>query len=275
VLEAAASAERPSEHPLAKAVLAEAGALSVSVAEPETFDYTPGQGVVCSVAGEEIVVGNRSLLAGRGIHVEQLASRRDGFSVVLVARDGQLLGAIDLTDVLRPEAVSAVQALRALGIRTALVSGDRTAIATAIGTELGVDQVDAELLPEQKLTRVRGLLAQGKTVAMIGDGINDAPALMQASVGVAMGSGTDLARESAHVMLLGDDLLRFVGALRIARRCRRIILQNFAGTLLVDGTGMALAAAGLLNPLLAAFIHVASELGFILNSARLLPQGDG
>lgn len=271
VLAAAAIAERPSEHPLGKALLAQAAKLAVAVAEPETFDYTPGKGVVCTLAGEEIVVGNRGLLAERGIDTRGLARSRDGVSEVLVARGARLLGAIWMADVLRPEAVAAIRALRAMGVRTELVTGDALVIATAIGQELGVDRVAAELLPEQKVARVRTLLAQGKTVAMIGDGINDAPALMQASVGVAMGSGTEVARESAPVVLLGNDLLKFVSTLHLARQCRRIIRQNFAGTLLVDGVGVGLAAAGLLNPLLAAFIHVTSELAFILNSARLLP----
>jgi P-type E1-E2 ATPase len=136
---------------------------------------------------------------------------------------------------------------------------------------LGVDEIVSELLPEDKLHYVKQLTEKGHKVAMVGDGVNDAPALMQASVGVAMGSGTDVARESADVVLIGSDLSKLVETLRTARRCRRTIMQNFVGTLVVDSIGVGLAAFGFLNPLLAAFIHVSSEMTFILNSARLLP----
>jgi Cd2+/Zn2+-exporting ATPase/Cu+-exporting ATPase len=152
------------------------------------------------------------------------------------------------------------------------LTGDARPVAESVAHELGIPVVEAQLLPEEKLARIRELVATGHLVAMVGDGINDAPALAQASVGVAMGSGTDVARESADVVLLGNDLARFAQTLVIARQTRRIIWQNFAGTLLVDGVGIALAAVGVLGPLLAAFIHVASELTFILNSARLLPR---
>jgi Cd2+/Zn2+-exporting ATPase/Cu+-exporting ATPase len=201
-----------------------------------------------------------------------LAPPTEGQTEVLVARSGQAIGAIRLCDVLRPEAREAIRELRDLGLRTVLLTGDSVLVAQAVGNRLQIDEVCAELMPQQKQQYVEALQRDGQTVAMIGDGVNDAPALAQASVGVAMGSGTAVAMESADVVLIGSDLGKFVETVRIARRCKRIIWQNFAGTLVVDGLGVSLAALGLLNPLLAAFIHVASELTFILNSTRLLPR---
>jgi P-type Cu+ transporter len=272
VIRAAAVAERRSEHPVGKAVLARAAEGRLVAVEPDRFSYTPGKGVVAELGGERYIAGNEALLTDHGIGLSVLgAEAGDGVSPVFVARGGQLLGVIEIADTIRPEAADAVRALRAMGIRTILLTGDGRQVAHAIDRELGVDEVAAELLPDEKRLRVETLVQQGHTVAMVGDGINDAPALTAASVGVAMGSGTDVARESADVVLLGNDLLKFVETVRIARRTRRIIMQNFGGTLAVDMVGMGLAAAGLLSPLLAAFIHVTSELAFILNSARLLP----
>jgi len=273
VLEAAATAERRSEHPLASAVLRRASTAGIVPCDPDVFQYTPGQGIACLAGGEEILVGSRTLLRDRGVDIRTCPAPPREISEVLVARSGRFLGALHVADVLRPEAAQAVQALRDMGLRTILLTGDAAGIAAAVAARLGVDEVRGELLPEEKLARVRELLTQGRTVAMVGDGVNDAPALVQASVGIAMGSGTDVAMESADVVLLGSDLLRLVDTVRVARRCRRIIRQNFAGTLVVDGIGIGLAALALLTPLSAAFIHVASELAFILNSARLLPSG--
>ena len=193
-------------------------------------------------------------------------------SEVYVARDGVLLGAVAVADTVRPEAKRAIEALTAMKIRTILLTGDALPVAQAVGKSLGIAEIEAGLLPEDKLDRIQALVRQKRTVAMVGDGVNDAPALAEASVGIAMGSGTDVAQESADVVLLGNDLVRLVETLKVARRTRGIIWQNFAGTIIVDLAGIVLASIGLLNPLLAAFIHVTSELTFILNSARLLPQ---
>lgn len=276
LLEAAAIAERRSEHPLGAAIVQRAEALGLLRIEPDSFDYTPGRGVVARAAGEVILAGNRALLLEHGIadgalRVATLVDNRAALSEVAVARNGRFLGSILIADALRPEAAAAVRILKKMNIRTVLLTGDARTVADAIGAEAGVDDVEAELLPNQKVDAVRQLASSGRIVAMVGDGVNDAPALMEASVGVAMGSGTDVARESADVVLLGNNLSKFVETVKIARRARGIIRFNFAGTLVVDAIGVGLAAFGLLNPLLAAFIHVASELTFILNSARLLP----
>lgn len=188
-----------------------------------------------------------------------------------MAKNGRLLGAVAVGDVVRQESSAALAELRTLGLRTLLLSGDAANVARAIGEELGFDDVRADLLPDEKVEAIRDLVTRGAITAMVGDGINDAPALMQASVGIAMGSGTDVARESADVVLLGNDLTRLAETFRIARRARDIIRFNFLGTIAVDLVGVGLAAFGMLNPLLAALIHVVSELAFILNSARLLP----
>jgi heavy metal translocating P-type ATPase len=272
VLDAAAIAESRSEHPLGKAIVAYAKMQDRDLPEPEDFDYTPGKGVVARSGRAVLLVGNRALMKEHGVMLPStLSTAGEAASDILVARDGHFLGAITVADTIRPEARNAIEALGRMGMRTILLTGDTKAAATAVASSLGIREVVAEFLPEDKLTRVKDLVREGRVVAMLGDGINDAPALTQASVGVAMGSGTDVARESADIVLLGNDLVRFVDALVIAQRTRRIVWQNFVGTISVDAVGIVLAGLGFLNPLLAAFIHVASEMVFILNSARLLP----
>jgi heavy metal translocating P-type ATPase len=274
IIAAAAIAERKSEHPLAKAIIARAGELAIPVVEPDQFAYTPGKGVSADYRGEEIIVGNRTLLMERGVKsiLPVNGHGAGGVSEAYVAREGQWLGTIRIADVLRPEAKSAVAAMRDMGLKIVLLSGDAQEVTTLVGRDLGVDEAVGELLPDQKAKWVSELRGKNRKVAMVGDGINDAPALVEANVGIAMGSGTDVARESADVILIGSDLSKLVETLRIARRCHSIIMQNFVGTLVVDSIGVGMAAFGLLNPLLAAFIHVTSELAFILNSTRLLPR---
>ncbi len=273
LIETAAIAERKSEHPLAKAILDKAYELQLPAVDPDDFQYTPGKGIVCRSNDESIVVGNQLLLSEHGVALAPTDLASNTEARIFVARNGQLLGAINVADVLRPEAFEAMRILMEMGIQTVLLSGDSEAIATRIGAQLKVDKIYSNLLPDQKVEAIRTLRSAGHKVAMVGDGINDAPALIEANVGVAMGSGTDVARESADVVLLGNDLLKFVESVKIAKWCRQIIYQNFIGTLVVDGIGVGLAAFGLLNPLFAALIHVSSELVFILNSTRLLPRG--
>ena len=272
VIDAAASAEVRSEHPLGKAVVARALADGRKIQEPERFDYQPGRGITATVNGATIVVGNRALMAERGVDVcesRRISTRRRRFSS---RGQGGTLGRSRLPTRFGPTRRRRSKRSIAWESARVLLTGDTEPVARSVGNALGIAAVEAGLLPEMKLARIKSLVASGRVVAMVGDGINDAPALAEASVGVAMGSGTDVARESADVLLLGNDLEKFAEALAIARWTRKIILQNFIGTIAVDTVGIALAAVGLLSPPFAAFIHVASELTFIMNSARLLPR---
>lgn len=274
LLEAAASAERNSEHPLGRAIVRYAEQQEIAPVEPEHFDYRIGRGVLASLRGEQIVVGSRALfdelLLAIPWAIPSQSSDAEGTQIFVACGD-RYYGSILVTDQLRPSAIAAVKALQAMNIKVTLLTGDTRATAEAVAHQLGIARVHSELLPDQKTSIVGEEARKGRTVVMLGDGINDAPALSEATVGVAMGAGTDVARESADVVLIGNDLEKFVETVRVARNCRRIILQNFYGTLIVDTIGIGLAAFGYLNPLLATFIHVASELTFILNSTRLLP----
>lgn len=274
LLRLAAAAELRSEHPLAKAVVAEARARGIVVPEPDSFDYSLGRGVAARLDDDRILIGSVKLLQADGVGVPADRGGDAVSSEICVAINGLYAGSFAVADEVRPEAAAAIRALHAMRIRTLLLTGDNAKVAKSVGANLGIDAVEASMLPEQKLERVRALVASGAKVAMLGDGINDAPALTAASVGIAMGSGTDVAKESADIVLLANDLERLVETVRIARRTRHVIWQNFSGTISVDALGIVLAAFGFLNPLLAAFIHVSSELIFISNSARLLPAAD-
>jgi heavy metal translocating P-type ATPase len=270
LLRTAASAESRSEHPIGKAILRKAAQLGIACDDSGQFQYTPGKGIIAWSDGDELMVGNQHFLLERGVHLNRNNGASQG-SEIFVARAGRFLGTLHIADTLRPEAKDAIQSLKSMRLRTVLLTGDAKSVAEDVGRQLGVDEIVSDLLPEGKLQYVKLLAEKGHKAAMVGDGVNDAPALMQASVGVAMGSGTDVARESADVVLIGSDLSKLVETLQTARRCRHTIMQNFVGTLVVDSIGVGLAAFGFLNPLLAAFIHVSSEMAFILNSARLLP----
>jgi Cd2+/Zn2+-exporting ATPase/Cu+-exporting ATPase len=273
VLENAAIAEQHSEHPIGEAVIRKARTAKVPLRDYSDLQYIPGKGVTCRDRGSKIVVGTRALLDENGIDPNGAASflsdTKPGETLVYVGRETEILGALTIADQLRSEAVQAVDQLKKLGYRTVLLSGDSSEAASAIGTQLGVHEAIGNLLPEQKLEKVRELLQQGRKVAMVGDGVNDAPALAEATVGIAMGGGTDVALETADITLMTSDLSRLVEVLNIAKRCYRVIKFNFWGTIAVDTLGIVLAFFGLLAPIIAALIHVGSELAFILNSARL------
>jgi heavy metal translocating P-type ATPase len=270
VLEAAAIAERNSEHPLARAILDAAQEKELAIAEPSFFEYVPGKGVRARWNGHTLLAGSAAWLNEAGIALPMISEIPGTY--VLVARDHKLIGSIHIADQVRKEASDAIRELKQLGLQIELLTGDTAASAKVVAASIGVSEVSSGLLPEQKSARVDELIRSGRIVTMIGDGINDAPALSRAHVGVAMGNGTEVAHATANVLLIGNDLRKFVDTVKTARWCRAVIFQNFYGTLLVDALGIALAAIGVINPLVAAFIHVSSELAFILNSTRLLPR---
>ena len=278
VLQTAAIAEQHSEHPLGEAIVRCAHERNLPMHEYSQLRYSPGKGIVCEESSTRIFVGTRALFEEHGVPVpadvlsEIEGGNGAGKTVVLVGRDQKILGAVTLADQLRAEARQAVNDLKAKGYRVILLTGDSSDTARAIGRELGVDEAIGDLLPEQKVEKIRELLRTGRKVAMVGDGVNDAPALAEATVGVAMGQGSDVALETADVTLMTSDLSRLVEVLAISKRCYRVIMFNFWGTIGVDTVGIILAFFGLLAPIIAALIHVGSELAFILNSARLFRQ---
>ena len=264
-----AAAESYSEHPLGEAVVEHARSLGLPVAAPEAFEYEPGLGIRARVGGRAVAAGGSALVPDVPEAAEE--SREGVVTPIHVDVDGAYAGTVLLADAVRGSARQAVAALRAMGLEVSMVTGDREPTARAVAGQLGIDRVHAGLLPDEKMTVVDALRSQGRRVAMIADGVNDAPALARADVGIAMGSGTDVARDSADVVLISSNLDDLVATVAVARRARRIVAFNFAGTVAVDLLGIMLAGIGLLTPILAALVHVGSETAFILNSARLIP----
>ena len=286
VLALAAAAEWNSEHPIGRAIYAEAAVRDLTVPMPGDVAYSPGAGVSAHVEGRQITVGR---CRGQKNQLERDASDCDdeaalstesdpeapsATSVVEVRADGQLLGTIALADRLRQGAATAVRDLGDMGLEVLMLTGDSAASARHVAGLLGLteEQVRADLLPTDKEEVIDSLRRAGKQVAMVGDGVNDAPALGAADVGIAMGTGTDVAREAGDVVLVGSAPADLVETVRVARRARRIIMVNFVGTVVVDVVGMVAAGLGLLGPVAAALVHVVSESAFILNSARLVPR---
>lgn len=272
----AAAVERDSEHPLAEAVRSAARARGLRVpADVGGFMAMPGQGVRAMVGGKVVAVGNRRLVDGADVAVAAELEAQ-GKTTMVVSRDGVPVAVIGAADTLRPEVPAALDAIRAQGIgRIELLTGDNERTAAALAERLGVGY-RAELLPEDKIAIVREYQAQGHTVVMVGDGVNDAPALAQADVGIAMGAaGTDIAMEAAHVALMGDDWMLVPELLQMARRTMRVVRMNLGFTGVYNVVGLSLAAFGLLPPMLAAAAQSLPDLGILGNSARLLRQRPG
>ena len=281
LLHLAASLERASEHPLAQAIVAGAEARGLELATPQDFASRTGRGVLGRVDGRDVALGNAKLLEELGVDPAPIAERAQalrvqGRTVMLVAVDGGLAGAVAVADPIKHTTREAIEKLRADGLRLVMLTGDAKSTAEAVAAELGLDEVVADVLPERKAEVVKDLQAQGRVVAMAGDGINDAPALAQAEVGIAMGTGTDVAMESAGVTLVGGDLRGIVRARALSRATMRNIRQNLFFAFFYNAAGVPVAAGVLypflgvlLSPMLAAAAMSLSSVSVIGNALRL------
>jgi Cu+-exporting ATPase len=281
LLRLAASLERASEHPLAEAIVRAAAARGLSLAEPEGFGAQIGRGVTGRIDGRVVVVGGAPAMADAGVDLAPLAAAADairqaGGTAVFVTVDGGLAGVIGIADQVRPGAAEAIRGLRAQGVRLVMLTGDHPDTARAVAAGLGIDEVEAEVPPEGKAAAVQRLRAQGRAVAMAGDGVNDAPALAAAEVGVAMGSGADVAIESAGLTLLGGDLGGLLRARRLSRAVMANIRQNLALAFVYNAAAVPLAAGALypafhllLSPQVGAAAMSLSSVSVIANALRL------
>jgi len=285
LLRLVASLERVSEHPLAAAIVKGAESRGVTITDVSDFESITGKGVTGTVDGRRVAVGNAVLLSELGADAAGLVADADvlrarGETVVLVAVDGRPAGLVSVADRLKPTTVEAIRQLHAEGLRIVMLTGDSRVTAEAVAREVGIDQVEAEVLPAQKVAVVKRLQAEGRKVAMAGDGINDAPALAQAHVGIAMGTGTDVAMESAGVTLVQGDLRGIVRARRLSRATMKNIRQNLFFAFVYNTLGVPLAAGVLypifgvlLSPVIASAAMTFSSVSVIGNALRLRRQG--
>jgi Cu+-exporting ATPase len=274
LLRLAASLERGSEHPLAAAVVKGAEERGLKLAEARDFESLTGKGVAGVVDGRSVLLGNASLLAEKGLDTASLKSRletmrSEGQTVVLAAVDGRLVGLVSVADPIRATTPEAIRLLHEDGLRIIMLTGDSRTTAEAVGRKLGIDEVIAEVLPQQKNEVVRRLQSEGRIVAMAGDGVNDAPALAQAQVGIAMGTGTDVAMESAGVTLVHGDLRAIARARRLSRATMRNIRQNLFLAFVYNTLAIPVASLGLLTPIWASAAMSLSSLSVVGNSLRL------
>jgi Cu+-exporting ATPase len=272
VLSVAATLEAGSEHPLARAVLEHASARGVPIRSVTAFEAVAGKGIVGTMDGSKAAVGTPRFLAELGIALEEARFNRlqaEGKTVVVVGRDRQALGVIAIADTLRATSKAAVSALHAMRLDVIMLTGDNTATAAAIARELGLAHYEAELLPDGKTARVAALKQAGRVVGMVGDGINDAPALATADVSFAIGAGSDVAIKAADVTLMRNDLLSVVDAIRLSRMTLRKIRQNLFFAFFYNVLGIPLAAAGMLNPVIAGAAMALSSVSVVTNSLLL------
>ncbi|MGH9789701.1 MAG: heavy metal translocating P-type ATPase, partial [Candidatus Acidiferrales bacterium] len=281
LLRLAASLEQASEHPLAAAIVAGAREKGVALARAEDFRSFTGKGVSATVEGKAVAIGNARLLEEVGASDGRLAEnarplQREGQTVMFVVIDGRPAGLLGVTDPIKESTPRAIEALHADGVKIAMLTGDNRAAAESVARRLGIDQFEAEVLPEHKADAVKKLQSEGRRVAMAGDGINDAPALAQADVGIAMGTGTDVAMESASVTLVKGDLGGIARARRLSRAVMRNIRQNLFFAFIYNLLGVPIAAGVLypffgllLSPMIASVAMTFSSVSVIMNALRL------
>jgi Cu+-exporting ATPase len=274
VLRLAASVEVGSEHPLGEAIVRAANHRNLSLPAVTGFEAIPGHGIRGIVEGRKVLLGNRRLLAREGVDVgavedAMLKLESEGKTAMLVAIDGALAGIVAVADTLKPEAKEAIAELKREKIETIMLTGDNRRTADAIARALGIDTVIAEVLPGDKARVLQDLQRKGKVVAMVGDGVNDAPALAVADVGIAIGSGSDVAKETGGIILVRDDVRAVVTGIRLSRATLRKIKQNLFWAFIYNAIGIPIAAFGFLNPIIAAAAMALSSLSVIANAALL------
>ena len=288
LLSKAASAEQLSNHPAAQALMDVAREANVTLAKPEKFEEVPGKGVLAELPGaaagagggsQQIIVGRETFLEERGVDLstmQEAARQTEGMSQLYVAQGRRLLGIVAMEDRTRAAARQAVEELRAEGIRrVAMLTGDRQAVARRVAAEMGCTEYKADCLPQEKLDLVEQMRSQGHRVMMVGDGVNDAPALAAGDLGLAMGAaGSDVAIKSASIALLNNDLLRIPFLIRLSRATRRVVVQNLVFGVLFVVTMISLGAFDIVEPALAAVLHFASSFVVVFNSARLVRFGE-
>jgi Cu+-exporting ATPase len=274
IIQLAAIAEKGSEHPLAEAIIKRANMMGLSIPDAEAFEAVPGHGVKVSAIGKKIVIGNRRLMKNIGIDIgdkETVISglEEKGNTVMIVAAEGKLKGFIAVADTLKENAAEVIKGLKDEGIQVVMLTGDNERTAKAIGAKVGIERIISNVLPGDKAKTVKGLQSEGKVVAMVGDGINDSPALAQADIGIAIGSGSDVAKETGGIILVRDDLRDVIKGIKLSRATMRKIKQNLFWAFIYNSVGIPIAAFGLLNPIIAAAAMALSSLSVVTNSALL------
>ena len=274
VLQYAGAAEKGSEHPLAAAIVAKAEAEKITIPESDSFEALPGRGVQCSVEGKAVLLGNRKLMQEKNVSINEVEAdltslETQGKSVMILAVGSLSVGLIAAMDTVKESAAEAVQQLKDMNLEIVMLTGDNERTANAIANQLGITKVIANVLPWQKSEVIKKLQGEGKIVAMVGDGINDAPALAQADIGIAIGSGTDIAKETGGIVLIKDDLRDVALGVELSKKTMRKIDTNLFWAFAYNAVMIPIAAAGLLNPMYAAGAMAISSLTVVSNSALL------